>query len=858
MDLLTRKSWPWLYGIASAASLGYETVWLKQLAQLFGASSHAVAVTLSVYILGFAVGGWLMCRLMVQAKGARRGFAGLQLFIGLWCALLPFLFQLADLIYIRFAPPEQTIAHQALRIVLAFALLLPPATAMGAVFPMVSAAGVGRMFAVGTFGSVAGVFLVALLVLPWLGLNTTLWLLAGINLLLAGISWFGKGEIESAVKKQAEPVEGIRKAAWIIGILGFSLFAAQGVWFKLIWLVVDATAYAEGMVIAAVLLAMTAGAVIGNRWEIRSERILLALAAVQLILIFAMQGIARVWTSLRPAAAGSFMVYCLCLLALALLIVGPAALGYGMAIPRFCRGFNPAQVGRLWCFHHIGCAVGMLLCGFVIIPLIGLTWTLVLSTLLLLTPLIRRSAQKWATAGAAVAVIVGFTGDVTYAKSAANPLKVVMHHEDGAGVVEVYEDENGYRRLMSSRLRQEGGDEPEQVRNELVQGKLPILLHPKPDNVLVIGMGTAISLRGALTDRVQKLTCVEISRGVVLGADLFAKANGNVLQEERVSLIEQDGRNFIKLTSDRYDLIVQELFFPYRAGVGALYTAEHFERAKAKLKPGGQFAQWISLSQIGTRQIRSLIRTFTEVFPETSGWLAGGYFMLIGGEQKLSLAPDNPALGHYFGSAMLKDWSKTADRNTEDNLAIEFSVPKAFRELNTTALAVTNLRQLLKAQDAVEQYHPTLVSAENAASRHVRQATLLRFDGHEADAFRRYEAAIQLDPNNFVARQALIADYAKRNNHRQLLNLQPDHLGARFNLGVELYRSGKYKEAAQNFNFVLNREPNNADAQFNLANSLAQLGKYPEAMRLYQSVLRIRPNHADAAANLRELQQIVD
>jgi len=491
------------------------------------------------------------------------------------------------------------------------------------------------------------------------------------------------------------------------------------------------------------------------------------------------------------------------------------------------------------------------------VPLVGVTWTLAVATWLVLLPLARTEARKPSLAVAMVALLMGGFGDATYARVAARPFELMLHHEDGGGIVEVYQDRNGHRRLMSSRLRQEGGDEPEQVHNELRQGRLPVALHPAPKRVLVIGMGTAISLRGALSEQVERLVCVEISRGVIRGARLFAEANGNVLEEPRVVLVEQDGRNFIKLTDERYDLIVQELFFHYRAGVGALYTVDHFRRAKTRLNPGGQFAQWISLAQIGRAQLASLVRTFTEVFPESSGWLVGGYFMLIGGEERLALTRDTPMLGHFFGARKLAEWARSASLNTEDNLSIEFSVPKAFRELNTTALTVENLRALMTAEEAIEAYDDRLPGGANAASRRVRQATLQRFDGDHAAAIGNYEQALLLDPGNFLARRAMIAEYEARNDHRALLRLDPEHVGARFNLGVELYKARQYEEASRQFEFVLRREPGNPDAVFNMANSQAQIGRYTNAVTLYERLLRLRPDHADARANLAELKRVL-
>ena len=60
-----------------------------------------------------------------------------------------------------------------------------------------------------------------------------------------------------------------------------------------------------------------------------------------------------------------------------------------------------------------------------------------------------------------------------------------------------------------------------------------------------------------------------------------------------------DARNFLRATSERFDVIVADLFVPWQAGTGALYAREHFEAARAHLAPGGLFCQWLPLYQLG-------------------------------------------------------------------------------------------------------------------------------------------------------------------------------------------------------------------------------------------------------------------
>jgi spermidine synthase/tetratricopeptide (TPR) repeat protein len=722
-----------------------------------------------------------------------------------------------------------------------------------------------------------------------------------------------------------------------------------------LWLVVDATPYAEGIVLGTVLLAMAGratAAVAPQRARMAASWGLLLgfllMAAAQLVWLATAADVARLFERLihqsawmRASALRFFLAHSL----LALTVLSGPAFAAGLLFPILCSSGAagcPAVaqgVGRLTAWNYMGSAAGATVSALVMLPWLGVTGSLVVLTAAILLVaggcvLPQLGSRRWrllayAAQGllAALTCWLAVAADATFRTAAAGPhTKVLFHHEDGSGIVEVYEDQaTGHRTLLTSRLRQEGGDGPDALHVQRLQGALPVLLHPAPRRVLVVGLGTGISLAANLRPEVEHLTCVELSAGVIRAAAFFAHAHDGIVSHPRLTLVQQDGRNFLKLTRERYDLIVQDLFFPYRSGVGHLYTLEHFRRLRARLTPGGRAAQWIALNQVALPELRSLVRTFAEVFPETSLWLTGGYLLLYGGAEPLTIdwesfqrrfqarpptAQTDPAdlLGMFVAAGeRVRQWAAIAPLNTDDRPLIEYRAAWAFAALNTVALAVDNLQALLPLHRPVAELIPGLpmparqqLDRVHTAVQHLWQGIVARVGGDLDRARLHYERAQAFNPVNYQARSFLVQDFAARGRQRLLagqaeeaatflrraLALTPRHTQARydlalaavmrgddaeavehfrqlleeqaplphlrFNLGVSLYRLGRY--AAAEFSRVVAAEPSSVPAQFNLANSLARAGRYEEAVHWYQRTLALDPGHRLAQQNLRALQ----
>src|SRR4029077_2569039 len=148
------------------------------------------------------------------------------------------------------------------------------------------------------------------------------------------------------------------------------------------------------------------------------------------------------------------------------------------------------------------------------------------------------------------------------------------------------------------------------------QGLLPLLLHPNPRRVAFIGLATAISASAGPALGVEETTVIELVPEVATAARVhFAPWNAKLLNRPDVRLVLDDGRRYLAATSDRFDVIVSDLFVPWNPGTGNLYAREMYETAARRLAKGGLFCQWLPLYQLTQGEFNIIVRTFLAVFP---------------------------------------------------------------------------------------------------------------------------------------------------------------------------------------------------------------------------------------------------
>jgi spermidine synthase len=117
------------------------------------------------------------------------------------------------------------------------------------------------------------------------------------------------------------------------------------------------------------------------------------------------------------------------------------------------------------------------------------------------------------------------------------------------------------------------------------------------------------------------VTVVELVQEVADAFESFHADAAKVRAYPKGRIVVNDGRNFLALTRERFDVITLDPPPPIDgAGVNNLYSRDFIELAKAHLKPGGIMAHWIPFpgtqSGVDDREtFDMLVDTFSDVFP---------------------------------------------------------------------------------------------------------------------------------------------------------------------------------------------------------------------------------------------------
>ncbi|MFT5172504.1 MAG: spermidine synthase [Gammaproteobacteria bacterium] len=168
---------------------------------------------------------------------------------------------------------------------------------------------------------------------------------------------------------------------------------------------------------------------------------------------------------------------------------------------------------------------------------------------------------------------------------------------------------------------------------------VPLLAQHTPRRALLIGFGVGNTAAAIVAHKeIEGLDVVELNHRVIETAPQFVATNDNVHRDPRVRFIHDDGRRFLALTSQRYDLITAEPPPPTQDGVYRLYSREYYRQVLTHLTPQGRFSQWLPIAQLSAQAVDRIVATFLEVFPHAV--LFTGYgreLILIGGSQQLDL-----------------------------------------------------------------------------------------------------------------------------------------------------------------------------------------------------------------------------
>jgi spermidine synthase len=623
--------------ISGLCSILYEVVWLRLSMAQFGVTSALVSIVLSMFMAGLGLGSWGSGRLIRkygdQTKiPALRLYALIELLIGISALVVP-----QQLLWGR-----AILEHAGLSSSGAYYLfsggwialtLVPWCACMGATIPVAMLA-IRKNIAVNSqksfsylylanvvgaaVGSIAPLFLIELY-----GFHGALKIGALLNTVLAASaiafslrSTAAKAATSASVVTpiSVSPPSRDRRTLVLLFATGLTSMALELVWIRQFTPYLGTMVYAFASILALYLTSTFIGSQLYRRWSQKNQQEGQLLWV--LIGLFALLPLAAVDPRIQYLP---FHIAIWPLLRLAMGIVPfSASLGFvtPMLVDRWSGG-DPDRAGSAYAVNVVGCILGPLLSGFLLLPLISERWV---SCLFALPWLVIGAWPGWSSAAYRGKQQFVPQSQLSYVVALAAVVLVFVSHgfEDQFGRREVRRDNTATiiatGEGMNKRLLVNGMGITSLTPITKMMAHLPLafLDHP-PQNALTICFGMGTTYRSLLSWGIPS-TAVELVPSVPRMFGYYHPDGPALLQSPLSHVVIDDGRRYLERSSEQFDVITIDPPPPVEAaGSSMLYSKEFYSIIKQRLRPDGILQQWLPG---GDLEVRSAVaRALKESFP---------------------------------------------------------------------------------------------------------------------------------------------------------------------------------------------------------------------------------------------------
>jgi len=768
-----------LFVVSGAAGLVDQVCFSKYLSYVVGSTAHAVSAVLAAFMAGMALGARIGGAYARRIQRPLVAYGVLELVVGVTVLATPWAFEALPGLYVALVrqAPESSVALTFFRWLLAVLVVIVPTTAMGATLPLLSRLterfgadlrerALGVLYAANTLGGAVGSLSCVYLVLPALGLRsaTIASAMASIAVGVVAITMGRSGRSDGPIAAMAAPspvgdAQTEARPPFVLAFVAFAsgalVFASEVVFVHLLVLLVGTSAYAFGVILSIFLVCLFVGAALAPRVHARygpgALPLGLAAAAIALALTLPLwplvpelfRGMGGRVTSFAGRELVRGLAACLALML-------PATL-MGLSFPLLLQNVASRSdvsrtVGRLTAINTVGSVVGSLSVGYLILPALGSQRSLIVvagafAAAAIVTAWSSHVTSRYKTlslVAAAVALGVGVVapswnlarmtgGYNVYFDWGRGEETILWVKEDTQGGVTTVTEKEGVHTLLTNGKFQ-GNDGPE-MSAQRGFAHYPALFVKDFKRALVIGLGTGVTLGTILHYPFEKIEVAEISPAIVSASRTYFKdIGGAALDDERVELSMEDGRNHLLISARSYDLIGIELSSVWFAGAGSLYSREFYRLVKQRLSTGGILQQWIQLHHIEAKDFAVVVHTLRSEFGHVALFYGGGQGILVASDAPLVasasrsrelerglgvMRPDQPLLSLLDDVLLGTDELDTfvnetaaglglrADDlvSTDDNLYIEYATPRGnVLPWSSRETLVARLRQFRSAE----------------------------------------------------------------------------------------------------------------------------------------------------------------
>jgi spermidine synthase len=744
-----------LFFFSGFSSLLYEVVWMRRLSLFFGSDIYSASLTVGTFMGGLTFGSILAARSVERIRKTLAWYGLLEILIGLYALAFPiFLGMFSDQYRHIYQSVFETApwAYNVFRALVAAATLLIPTTMMGATLPLMvkrfaqegeTGRYSGFFYSVNTLGAMTGVLIVGFLLLPTFGMLRSTWVGFAINVLIGSTAillQFATTQETCPLKQTQQSINydnSQKKTLLAIAFSGMAALALEVVWMRMLTQSFSGAVYSFSIMLSCFLFGIAYGSrKIAKTADMHPDP--LSLFSFIELLLAASVALLSILTYFVPVMFNALLWRFVAILhghfglastvaefLISGTLIGVPTILLGMTFPvavRICASAN-RTIGRgtavVYAANTLGAVIGALIAGVIFLPTFGSRGSLlVVATIFAVTGTFLATQRKKTTillasfvVFASVAVllprqlIVNFRNMRHY-----DSAQTIYHHEGIAHTVDIFRTKNKDEIVMAVNGTTEADTSYTQRRHFILKADLPLLLHPHPHDIAVVGLGLGITLAAsARYPEVKNIQVIELSPDMARAQNYLEEVSGGVLHNPKVKVRIDDGRNFLAMTNQQFDMITADPIHPRVSGVGYLYTRESYEALKLRLRSDGVVCQWMPMYNISKKSFDVAFRTFASVFPNASFWYVKSQGLFIATRDGFSVdfhelakrmevpvvKTDLASINIHSPAELLSYMAMGPDEiraylaadqsdvlNTDDNAYLEYHTPFEFLEAN--------------------------------------------------------------------------------------------------------------------------------------------------------------------------------
>ncbi|MDH5535899.1 MAG: hypothetical protein OEZ08_10075 [Betaproteobacteria bacterium] len=680
-----------------------------------------------------------------------------------------------------------------LRFWMAVVVVLPATLGMGATIPAMNrildemkkrsiGVNVGLAYGINTLGAVVGGLVTGFVLIKTVGVTNSLYSAFGLN----AIVFLGALTLSRrfSFTTPAHAAKKLRRAfLWLAALYFGSGFLALGyevLWLRVLGILATNGVYTFVLALAVYLLGFSLGSLL--LFRVLAQR----LSALQIFFVanfgvgaaaLACSAAAYLWPPViarhmlqlveQDALGLGYLTFFEAIYAFSLMFV-PAIL-MGLAYPAVCQKLieereNIAeQSGTIYFIGNLGAMFGIACTGLFIVPTLGLNGTLavfcaVSVSLAVLTVVAYPETfpttpiPGYAASGLVLATCALFFlnappvlrhGEARYDKSTGSwyegvprqgekQTRILRYKAGASGTIIVKEERYPGEAVAFRRLYVDDQAVASTIPGAVIDAKMlahiPLFLHPGASKALTVGFGSggtsySMTLHGVETH------AVEIEPEVMRSAEYFLDQNHDVLAVEAFRLILNDARDHLHIARRKYDVISTDVTNLQYKQNASLYSREYFQLLKQSLAHDGIACAWIPIKGIREDELRILMRTFLDVFPNASLWFMDhgetSFGILIGTPQPLrfdlgrlkevyaipEVRRDLEGIGVadlnqiasflYLDHESFREYVGDGPLHTDDRPTLEFSSPVSFYSQRRSVFPLAEKWNSLRAESFV-------------------------------------------------------------------------------------------------------------------------------------------------------------